>query len=105
MGAALLVGASCAAITLFPTFSFIIMAQTLNGIAAAIFPPAVAALTLGIVGPQRFSARMDRNEAFNHAGNVGAAALAGLVGYLLGREWIFYLVAAIAGASVLRSLH
>ena len=60
MGAALLVGASCAAITLFPTFSFIIMAQTLNGIAAAIFPPAVAALTLGIVGPQRFSARMGR---------------------------------------------
>ena len=72
--------------------------------AAAIFPPAVAALTLGIVGPQRFSARMGRNEAFNHAGNVGAAALAGLVGYLLGREWIFYLVAAIAGASVISVL-
>ncbi|MGZ8422792.1 MAG: MFS transporter, partial [Nitrospira sp.] len=102
--AALLVGVSCAAITLFPTFAFIMTAQALNGIAAAIFPPAVAAITLGIVGPKRFAARMGRNEAFNHAGNVGAAALAGLAGYLLGREWIFYLVAAIAGASILSVL-
>lgn len=98
--AALLVGASCVAITVFPTFAFIMTAQALNGIAAAIFPPAVAAITLGIVGPKQFAARMGRNEAFNHAGNVGAAALAGLAGYVLGREWIFYLVAAIAGASM-----
>ena len=85
--AALLVGVSCAAITIFPTFGFIMIAQALNGIAAAIFPPAVAAITLGIVGPKKFAARMGRNEAFNHAGNVGAAALAGL--------------AAIAGASII----
>lgn len=98
--AALLVGVSCVAITVFPTFAFIMTAQALNGIAAAIFPPAVAAITLGIVGPKQFAARMGRNEAFNHAGNVGAAALAGLAGYVLGREWIFYLVAAIAGASM-----
>lgn len=102
--AALLVGASCASITLFPTFAFIMTAQALNGIAAAIFPPAIAAITLGIVGPKQFAARMGRNEAFNHAGNVGAAALAGLAGYVLGREWIFYLVAAIAGASILSVL-
>lgn len=102
--AAALVGASCAAITLFPTFAFIMTAQALNGIAAAIFPPAVAALTLGIVGPKKFAAQMGRNEAFNHAGNVGAAALAGLAGYLLGREWIFYLVAAIAGVSMVSVL-
>lgn len=98
--AALLVGISCVAITVLPTFTFIMTAQALNGIAAAIFPPAVAAITLGIVGPKQFAARMGRNEAFNHAGNVGAAALAGLAGYVLGREWIFYLVAAIAGASM-----
>jgi MFS family permease len=102
--AALLVGVSCAAITIFPTFGFIMIAQALNGIAAAIFPPAVAAITLGIVGPKKFAARMGRNEAFNHAGNVGAAALAGLAGYFIGREWIFYLVAAIAGASIISVL-
>jgi MFS family permease len=102
--AALLVGMSCAAITAVPTLPFIMAAQTLNGIAVAVFQPAVAAITLGLVGPRRFAARMGRNEAFNHGGNVAAAALAGLAGYYLGREWIFYLVAAIAlagAASVL----
>ncbi|MEP6888406.1 MAG: MFS transporter [Nitrospirales bacterium] len=67
------------------------------------FAPAVAAITLGLVGPQRFAARMGRNEAFNHGGNV-AAALAGLAGFYLGREWIFYLVAAIALASAVSVL-
>ena len=102
--AALLVGISCAAITVVPTLPFIIAAQALNGMAVAIFPPAVAAITLGLVGPRRFAARMGRNEAFNHGGNVAAAALAGLAGYYLGREWIFYLVAAIALASAVSVL-
>lgn len=102
--AALLVGVSCIAMTLFPSFGFILTAQALNGVAAAIFPPAIAAITLGMVGPKRFAARMGRNEAFNHAGNVGAALLAGSAGYLLGREWIFYLVAAIAMASIVSAL-
>jgi MFS family permease len=104
VGAALLVGISCAAITAVPTLPFIIGAQALNGIAVAVFPPAVAAITLGLVGPRRFAARMGRNEAFNHGGNVAAAALAGLAGYSLGREWIFYLVAAIGLASAVSVL-
>lgn len=54
--------------------------RLLIGAAAAIFPLAVAAITLGLVGPKMFAARMERNEAFNHAGNVGAAALAGTAG-------------------------
>jgi MFS family permease len=104
VGAALLVGISCAAITAVPTLPFIIAAQALNGIAVAVFPPAVAAITLGLVGPRRFADRMGRNEAFNHGGNVAAAALAGLAGYSLGREWIFYLVAAIGLASAVSVL-
>ena len=104
VGAAVLVGMSCTAITAVPTLPFIVAAQTLNGIAVAVFPPAVASITLGLVGPMRFAARMGRNEAFNHGGNVAAAALAGLAGYALGREWLFYLVAAIAVASAVSVL-
>jgi MFS family permease len=102
--AALLVGINCAAITAVPTLPFIIAVQALNGIAVAVFPPAVAAITLSLVGPQRFAARMGLNEAFNHGGNVAAAALAGLAGYALGREWIFYLVGAIALANAVSVL-
>src|SRR5437870_1559707 len=39
--AALFVGVGCAAMTVFPTFDFVITVQALNGIAAAIFAPAV----------------------------------------------------------------
>jgi len=104
VAAALLVGISCTAMTVFPSFGFILAAQALNGVAVAIFPPAIATITLGMVGPKRFARRMGRNEAFNHAGNVGAALLAGSAGYLLGRQWIFYLVAAIAVASIVSAL-
>ena len=48
--------------------------------------------------------RIGRNEVFNHAGNVATALVAGIVGYLLGQQWIFYLVAIIAGASAVSVL-
>lgn len=98
--AALSVGVGCAALTLSSAFQIVLMVQVFNGIAAAIFPPAVAGLTLGLVGPKLFAPRMGRNEAFNHAGNVAAAILAGVAGQLLGLEWIFFLVTGIAIASM-----
>ncbi len=102
--ASLLVAASCTAITIFPNFYFIIAAQALNGMAEAIFPPAIAAITLGLVGPGHFATRIGRNEVFNHAGNVGAAILAGLAGYFIAREWIFYMVAAMAVPTIISVL-
>jgi predicted MFS family arabinose efflux permease len=65
--AALLVGLSCTGIAIFPNFYFICTAQMLNGVAAAIFPPAIAAISLGIVSQQKFDLRIGRNEVFNHA--------------------------------------
>jgi MFS family permease len=99
--AALLVGVGCAALTQFSTFDIVLSVQVLNGVAAAVFPPAVAAITLGLVGPKMFSRRVGRNEAFNHAGNVTAAALAGITGHFLGLEAIFLLVTGIAIASLM----
>lgn len=104
VAAALLMGVSCTFITIFPNFYCISAAQIVNGIVSAIFAPAVAAITLGIVGRQTFALRIGRNEVFNHAGNVATALLAGIVGYLLGQEWIFYLVAIVAGASAVSVL-
>lgn len=51
-----------------------------------------------------FAIRIGRNEVFNHAGNVATALLAGIVGYLMGQVWIFYLVAIIGVASVVSVL-
>ena len=72
--------------------------------AATIFPAAIAAISLGIVSQRGFDIRIGRNEVFNHAGNVVAALIAGIVGYMLGPAWIFYLVSILAGASIVSVL-
>jgi len=69
-----------------------------------VFPPAIAAVTLGIVGPKAFARRIGRNEAFNHAGNATAATLAGISAYFYGPIVVFWLLAAMAVASVLATL-
>ncbi|MGC8603708.1 MAG: MFS transporter, partial [Desulfomonilaceae bacterium] len=102
--AASLMGISSVFITLFSTFYFISAAQVVNGVVSALFAPAVAAITLGLVGRHTFALRVGRNEVFNHAGNVATALVAGIVGYLLGQEWIFYLVAIIGGISAVSVL-
>ncbi len=69
------------------------------GAASAVIPPAIAALSLGLVGRRLLDARISRNESFNHGGNFVAAALAGVLGQYVGYHWIFYLVCAFAVAS------
>lgn len=97
--AALLVGAGCLAIVLVPAPVTVYAAQAALGAASAVIPPALAAMSLGIVGRRLMPARISRNESFNHAGNLTAAVLAGAMGQYLGVEYIFYLVAAFALAS------
>ncbi len=102
--AAAVVAAGCVVIYLVPTLAVVVAAQTAIGAAAAIFPPAVAALTLGLVGRAAMARRTGRNEAFNHGGNVVAAALAGGSAYLLGYGALFFLVAGMAATSAVAVL-
>jgi MFS family permease len=98
VGAAV-VAAGCALLYYVPTLLVVVVAQTAIGAAAAIFPPAVAAVTLGLVGRSIMPRQTGRNEAYNHTGNVVAAALAGACAYFLGYGAMFFLVAAMAAAS------
>jgi predicted MFS family arabinose efflux permease len=54
-----------------------------------------------MTGPRAFTRRTGRNETFNHAGNACAALLAGVFAYLFGPVAVFYLMAAMALASVI----
>jgi MFS family permease len=54
--------------------------------AAAFFGPAIAAITLGIMGLRTFTRRIGRNESFNHAGNAASAALAGVCAWIWGQS-------------------
>ena len=97
--AAVVVAFGCVIFYLVPTLAVVVAAQAAIGAAAAIFPPAVAALTLGLVGRAAMPRRMGRNEAFNHGGNVVGAALFGCAAYIFGFGAMFILVAATAAAS------
>jgi MFS family permease len=97
--AAAVVAAGCALLYYVPTLLVVVVAQTAIGAAAAIFPPAVAAVSLGLVGRAIMPRQTGRNEAYNHTGNVVAAALAGACAYFLGYGAMFFLVAAMAAAS------
>ena len=97
--AALLVGLGCVLIVFYPSFWTVIAAQSVLGAASAVIPPAIAALSLGIVGRRLLPGRVSRNESFNHLGSFAAAALAGVLGTWLGVQYVFYLVAMFAAAS------
>src|ERR1700730_2841092 len=94
-------GAIAAAVmALVPQFWPVVVAQAVSGIADAIFPSAVAAISLGIVGRKLFSRRGGRNEAFNHAGNAVTAIVAGLAGYFIASGAVLWLIALLALASI-----
>ena len=97
-GASAVIALCC--ITLAPSFAVAAAAKATTGVMAAVFAPAVSAITLGIVGQRLFARRIGRNEAFNHAGNVVAAVLAGVLGYLFSPAAIAWLVAVMAIGSI-----
>ncbi|HEY0792036.1 MAG TPA: MFS transporter [Chthoniobacterales bacterium] len=98
-GSGVLVAAGCLLIVFFPHLPAVIAGQVMLGAASAVIPPALAALSLGLVGQRLLPARVSRNEGFNHGGNFAAAGLAGLLGQQFGYHWIFYLVCIFAVAS------
>ena len=104
VAAAMVVTATCLALPFIHRFELVAATQALAACAGAIFAPAVAAVTLGIVGPKAFAKRIGRNEAFNHAGNATAAAIAGATAYFCGPIVVFWLLAAMAVASVAATL-
>lgn len=73
--------------------------QVFIGVADSSLAPLVAALTLGLVGRERYADRVARNEAFNHAGNAVNAGLAALLGYFLGLGYVAAAIGVMALAT------
>jgi len=80
----------------FPTFWPVAIANSLMAVAGDVFGPAVAALTLGLFARPLLARRMGRNSAFDHAGNVTIALVAGAVGYAFSQRAVFLLVPVFA---------
>ena len=104
VAASAMIALASVAMVRMPTLPVILGSQAALGVASAIFAPAIAAVSLGLVGHARMSRRTGRNEAFNHAGNVVAAILAGIIGDYIAYEGIFYLLAGMCGLSIVATL-
>jgi MFS family permease len=104
IAAAIVVTLACVTLPFIAGFEWVAATQAIAGAAGAFFAPAVAAVTLGIVGPKAFAKRIGRNEAFNHAGNATAATLAGISAYFFGPVVVFWLLAGMAIASIFATL-
>jgi MFS family permease len=102
--AAVIVTAGSIAIYFEWSFWSVAVSQAAAGAAGAVFGPVIAAISLGIVGHQRFAARNGRNQAFNHAGNAFAAVVAGASAYVFGPAAVFFLLATMAVASLVSAL-
>lgn len=104
VAAAVMVTMACLVLPLTRQFWLVAATQAIGGASASIFAPAIAAIALGVVGPKAFAARIGRNEAFNHAGNAVSAILAGGLAYFYGPVVVFWLLAAMAAASIVATL-
>ncbi|MDQ2802744.1 MAG: MFS transporter [Pseudomonadota bacterium] len=102
--AAAIIGVSVMVMALVPQFWPVAIFQGITGAANSVFPPALAAITLGIVGQKAFTRRIGRNESFNHGGNAFTAIAAGLTGYLIAQVAVLWVIAALAGASIVAAL-
>jgi MFS family permease len=94
--AALATVAASLVILFVPTFWATAVSQVATGIAGAVIPPAIAGITLGLVKQKGFTRQIGRNEAFNHAGNVAAALLCGVLGYAFGLSAVFVVMSVLA---------
>ena len=100
IAAAIAVTASCLVLPFVSNFYVVTATQSLAHVAGVIFAPALAAITLGLVGPKMFSKRIGRNEGFNHAGNAVSAAAAGGLAYFFGPVVVFWLMGILAALSI-----
>jgi MFS family permease len=105
-----LLGIGIAAVTLAvlllglrPELSSVLTAAVLQGIAGSVIGPGIAAISLGLVGHDALGGRLGRNQRFAAIGGLTAAAMMGLVGYLLPIRDIF-LLTAVLGVPVLLAL-
>ncbi|XGI80466.1 MFS transporter [Enterobacter hormaechei] len=80
----------------FPGPAVTVASQVMTGLAAAFIAPLMTAMTLGLTGPEKFGHQTGRNEAYNHAGNMTASAVAGASVWYWGTGAVFVLMTVMA---------
>jgi MFS family permease len=83
------IGCSALGYAAWPIFPVVVTAATLHAVASCVLGPAIAAISLGLVGPLAIGERFGRNARFASLGNGVAAAVMGTCGYFLSSRSVF----------------
>ncbi len=83
-----------------PIFAMVLSAAVLHSLASCVLGPAIAAISLGLVGHAAISERLGRNARFASVGNGLAAAAMGAVGFLSPRA-VFIVTVLLLGPALL----
>ncbi len=71
------------------------LAQALHGFSSSMLAPAIAAMSLAMVGQAELGLRLGRNARYASIGNAIGAILMGACGYYLSERAVFFLTAAL----------
>jgi MFS family permease len=90
------VGVSALLIAVAPTRAGMLAATLAHVTSSAVLGPAIAAISLGLVGHAAIGPRLGRNTRFAAIGNGLAAAAMGAVGYFISPQAVFFATGALA---------
>jgi MFS family permease len=90
-----MVGLGALIIAIQPAFPLVFVAMVLQGVTGGFLGPAIAAISLGLVGHSVLAERLGSNQRFKSSGSLAAAGLMGVIGYFLSDRAIFYTTAAL----------
>ena len=90
-----LIAASALVYATWPIFPAVLAASTLHAAASCVLGPAIAAISLGLVGYAAIGERFGRNARFASIGAGLSAAVMGGFGYLFSAQAVFFVTAAL----------
>jgi predicted MFS family arabinose efflux permease len=95
------IGISALGYVAWPIIPVVMSAATLHAAASCVLGPAIAAISLGLVGPFAIGERLGRNARFASLGNGVAAAVMGTCGYYLSSRSVFLVTFILAVPTLL----
>jgi MFS family permease len=99
------ISASALVLALWPIFPAVLGAQILHAAASCVLNPAIAAISLGLVGHAAVGERFGRNARFASIGSGLAAAGMGATGYFLSNQAVFLVTALLTIPTLIALAH
>src|SRR5215510_9129912 len=89
------IGVSALALALWPVFAIVMASRVLHASASCLLGPAIAAISLGLVGHAALGERIGRNVRFASIGAGLSAIAMGASGHFMSSQAVFFITAAL----------